>query len=121
MRLIDADATIKYLREFRCKDCDKRKGMKNGKIRFCYEIGDAPCRACDIGDTIDYFLDEDISPTVNAVPIEEQEAVEPLPQNSNGWVRTIKLWYCGACHSKISRRTSKYCPNCGKPILWEGR
>lgn len=69
MRLIDADATIKYLREFRCKDCDRRKGMKNGKIRFCYEIGDAPCRACDIGDTIDYFFDEDISPTVDAVPV----------------------------------------------------
>ena len=69
MRLIDADATIKYLREFRCKDCDRRKGMKNGKIRFCYEIGDVPCRACDIGDTIDYFLDEDISPTVDAMPV----------------------------------------------------
>lgn len=69
MRLIDVDATIKYLREFRCKDCDKRKGMKNGKIRFCYEIGDAPCRACDIGDTIDYFLDEDISPTIDAIPV----------------------------------------------------
>ena len=69
MRLIDADATIKYLREFRCKDCDKRKGVKNGKIRFCYEIGDAPCRACDIGDTIDYFLDEAISPTIDAVPV----------------------------------------------------
>ena len=68
MRLIDADATIKYLREFRCKDCDKRKGMKIGKIRVLYEIGDAPCRACDIGDTIDYFLDEAISPTIDAVP-----------------------------------------------------
>ena len=69
MRLIDADATIKYLLEFRCKDCDRRKGMKNGKIRFCYEIGDAPCRACDIGDTIDYFLEEDISPTIDAVQV----------------------------------------------------
>ena len=69
MRLIDADATIEYLRECRCKDCDRRKGMKNGKIRFCYEIGEAPCRACDIGNTIDYFLDEDISPTVDAVPV----------------------------------------------------
>jgi hypothetical protein len=69
MRLIDADATIKYLREFRCKDCDRRKGMKNGKIQFCYEIGEAPCRACDIGDTIDYFLEEDISPTIDAVPV----------------------------------------------------
>lgn len=66
MRLIDADATIKYLREFKCKDCDRRKGMK---MRFIYEIGDAPCRACDIGDTIDYFLDEDISPTIDAVPV----------------------------------------------------
>ena len=69
MRLIDADATIKYLREFRCKDCDRRKGMKNGKIRFCYEIGGVPCRACDIGDTIDYFFDEDISPTIDAVSV----------------------------------------------------
>lgn len=69
MRLIDADATINYLREFRCKDCDRRKGMKNGKIRFCYEIGDVPCRACDIGDTIDYFLDDAISPTIDAVPV----------------------------------------------------
>ena len=69
MRLIDADATIKYLREFRCEDCDRRKGMKNGKMRFCYEIGEAPCRACDIGDTIDYFLDKDISPTIDAVPV----------------------------------------------------
>ncbi len=62
MRLIDA--TVKYLREFRCKDCDRRKGMRN---RFIYEIGDALCRACDIGDTIDYFLDEDISPIIDAV------------------------------------------------------
>ncbi len=69
MRLIDADATINYLIEHRCKDCVRRKGMKNGKIRFCYEIGEAPCRACDIGDTIDYFLDEDISPTIDAVPV----------------------------------------------------
>ena len=69
MRLIDADATIEYLREFRCKDCSKRKGMKGGKIRFCYEIGEAPCRACDIGDTIDYFLDEVISPTIDAIPV----------------------------------------------------
>lgn len=70
VRLIDADATVKYLREFRCADCDRRKGLKNGKVRFCYEIGDAPCRACDIGDTIEYFLDEDISPTVPAITID---------------------------------------------------
>lgn len=68
-RLIDADAVVQYLHEFRCADCDRRKGMKNGKIQFCYEIGDAPCRACDIGDTIEYFLDEDIAPTIDAIPV----------------------------------------------------
>lgn len=70
MRMIDADEVVKYLREFRCADCDRRKGMKNGKVRFCYEIGDAPCHACDIGDTIEYFLDEDIAPTIDAIPVE---------------------------------------------------
>ena len=70
MRLIDADAVVKYLRDFRCSDCDRRKGMKNGKVCFCYEIGDTPCRACDIGDTIEYFLDDDIAPTIDAIPVE---------------------------------------------------
>ena len=74
MRLVDADAVVQYLRDFRCADCDRRKGMKNGKIRFCYEIGDAPCRACDIGDTIEYFLDEDIATTVDAIPVAWLEA-----------------------------------------------
>lgn len=83
MRLIDADATIKYLREFRCKDCDRRKGMKNGKIRFCYEIGDVPCRACDIGDTIDYFLDDEISPTVDAVPVVRCKDCKHRPKEPN--------------------------------------
>ena len=108
MRLVDADTTIKYLREFRCKDCDKRKGMKNGKMRFCYAIGNAPCRACDIGDTIDYFLDESISPTIDAVPVVRcKDCKYWLPMDRfhqdyhpgrgecelNCWVRDSD-WYC---------------------------
>ena len=96
MRLIDADATVEYLREYRCKDCDKRKGMKNGKIRFCYEIGDVPCRACDIGDTIDYFLDEAISQTVDAMPVircknckHKEESVSP------SWEAWCNRLHCG--------------------------
>jgi hypothetical protein len=83
MRLIDADAAIKYLQEFRCKDCDRRKGMKNGKIRFCYEMGDAPCRACDIGDTIDYFLEEDILPTIDAVQVVRCKDCKHRPKEPN--------------------------------------
>ena len=70
MRIIDADAVVQYIHGLRCADCDRRMGLKNGKIQFCYEIGDAPCRACDIGDTIEYFLDEDIAPTIDAITVE---------------------------------------------------
>lgn len=61
MRLIDADALIDEIRSFRCSDCERRKGIKNGKMKFVYDIGDVPCRACDIGDMID-TLDE--APTI---------------------------------------------------------
>lgn len=120
MRLIDADATIKYLREFRCKDCDRRKVMKNGKIRFCYEIGDAPCRACDIGDTIDYFLDEDISPTVDAVMLKEQAPLEPYAcegdmKCGNG---CEIVGHIRESDGKIER-LANYCPYCGRPVKWD--
>ena len=100
MRLIDADATIQYLREFRCKDCDRRKGMKNGKIRFCYEIGDAPCRACDIGDTIEYFLDEEISPTVDGIAVVRCKNCKHWDEfgyeckAKRGWFPAKPDWFC---------------------------
>lgn len=51
-RLIDADALIDDLMERYCKECDKRKGIKNGKYRIIYEIGEVPCRACEVDDVI---------------------------------------------------------------------
>ena len=62
-RLIDADAFIKQKTEQICENCDRRRGMKDGKLtkRFVYAIGDAPCRACDTGDMLDYVDD---APTI---------------------------------------------------------
>lgn len=62
-RLIDADRLIKQTTEQICEKCDRRRGMKDGKLtkRFVYEIGDAPCRACEIGDMHDYLED---APTI---------------------------------------------------------
>ena len=62
-RLIDADSLIKQTTEQICEKCDRRRGMKDGKLtkRFVYEIGDAPCRACEIGDMHDYLDD---APTI---------------------------------------------------------
>lgn len=50
MRLIDADALIDEAIERYCENCDKRKGIKNGKWKIVYQIGDAPCRACAVDD-----------------------------------------------------------------------
>ena len=61
MRLIDADALIAETMKNRCADCDRRKGIKQGKMTFVYDFGEVPCRACDVGDMID-TLDE--TPTI---------------------------------------------------------
>ncbi len=46
-RYIDADALIVDLIERYCKECNKRKGYSG---KFIYEIGEAPCRACELDD-----------------------------------------------------------------------
>ena len=50
--LIDRDAFIEQERKVYCENCDMRQGMKNGKLTFCYEIGEAPCRACWLDDAL---------------------------------------------------------------------
>lgn len=63
MRLIDADALIDDLMERYCKECDKRRGVKNGEYRIIYEIGEVPCRACEVDD-VKAELEE--APTISA-------------------------------------------------------
>lgn len=57
MDLISRPAFLTAERERYCEDCEKRKGMKNGKKRILYDIGDAPCRACEIDDILTDFED----------------------------------------------------------------
>lgn len=59
--LIDRDEFIAEQRHLYCENCERRKGMKNGKMKFVYDIGDAPCRACGYGDVLD---DIDDAPTI---------------------------------------------------------
>ena len=49
---IEREAFLEQKREQYCKDCARRKGMKNGKYKTLYEIGEAPCRACGIDDML---------------------------------------------------------------------
>ena len=50
---INRDALVEEQRNLYCKNCAKRKGMKNGKMRTLYAVGDVPCRSCGIGDVLD--------------------------------------------------------------------
>lgn len=100
MRLIDADALIKEAMELYCKDCERRKGIKNGKWKIVYSIGDAPCRACGTGDMIDELE--------NAPTIEERKKGKWL-MSPDGWA------YCSICESFPDGMMglTNYCPNCG--------
>ena len=64
---ISREAFLAENRHLYCENCARRKGMKNGKMKFVYEIGDAPCRACGIGDVLDdveNFHAADVRPVV---------------------------------------------------------
>ncbi len=105
-RLIDADAFIREIRKRYCEDCARRKGIKNGKMRFCYEIGGVPCRACDIEDVLDAL--DDYAPTVQPEPKRGKWiSLDDFrgKYNENGY----KCSMCGE-HSNYEEN---FCPNCG--------
>ena len=57
--------------------------------------------------------------------LKEQEAVKPVLID-----RTYRIWLCGKCGSYVGfedndpndpNEFDKYCRECGRPVLWEGR
>lgn len=113
-RYIEVEAFISSEQEIYCKDCARRKGIKNGKERFCYEIGDAPCRACGIMDVLD-----DVEAYSEAFPADAKPVVW------GDWVKVDDdLYWCSHCHSEIEMRDiyiaeCRYCPVCGADMRKE--
>ena len=108
MRLIDADKLEDDVMERYCKDCEKRKGMKRGKWRVIYEIGEAPCRACYVDD-VKMELDE--APTIDAEPIRHGKWI---------WRYCPAHYYCSECGFCADGYTMecidgifKFCLKCG--------
>lgn len=108
---ISKDAFITQQRKQYCVNCERRKGTRNGKRIFVYEIGEAPCRSCDIGDMIDAvwdFIAADVAPVVHG-----------------HWKANRKLCMpeCSVCKARPFRgyipsmyeaeEIYKYCPHCG--------
>jgi hypothetical protein len=96
-----------------CKGCDKRKGIKNGKYRIIYEVGDAPCRACPIDDMKDEL---DNAPTIEPEP-HWIPCSERLPEGNLYVLVTYKYQY-GLMDIGItwySERENKWCD--ARPII----
>ena len=68
-RYINADAFLGRVESMYCLGCEKRMGIKNGKKKFIYGIGDAPCRSCDVDD-MKYEIDN--APTADEVEIKKE-------------------------------------------------
>ena len=112
---IDRDAFVMETQRRVCAFCDKRKGMKNGKYRVIYDIGDAPCRACGVDDMIS--------------EVEDFPAADVQPVKHGRWIlNSDRIPVCSVCEEialqKILLRfptpeyyskfvLSDYCPYCG--------
>ena len=115
-KYIDADEFVSLTREWYCEACEKRKGMKRGRLQFVYEIGGAPCRACDVDDVIS--------------DIEEFPAADVEPVAHGYWVKSTGMmppefagnYHCSECgwHGiNAKEREYKRCPECGAKMLPE--
>ena len=74
---INRDTFLEHERAWYCKDCSRRK---NSKGKTVYEIGEAPCRACDIGTMLDAVEDYPAADVVERKTLQEdtEELVERL-------------------------------------------
>ncbi len=96
---IDREAFLGQYMSLYCYDCDRRKNA-NGKI--VYEIGDAPCRACDIGNMLDAV---EGFPAADVVEVKHGrwELIDGAEPRRYG---------CSECKILVWMEYN-YCPNCG--------
>lgn len=130
---IDRDAFIKHYRELLCKDCDKRKGMKNGKLKFVYKVGEAPCRACWVEDMIGCVDDApaaDVRPVVHGRWLTKEYMYgDPFSGIPDKWIEKVAEYgdcaYCSECagYAKFDATEeyalTPFCPNCGADMRGE--
>lgn len=114
---IDKSAFLKNERVLYCKNCARRFGTKNGKLKEIYQIGDAPCNSCELNDALD-SLDDFPAADVEPVRHGHWMTKEPLPR-TYGRPRAM-CCRCGsfALYEFVNVQSykeilTKYCPNCG--------
>lgn len=106
-KYIDRDAFLAQERAWYCDNCDRRK---NSKRKTVYEIGEAPCRACYIGDVLDI--------------LEDYSVADVVERKTGTWIDMGDFEQCSACkgthlkefesyYGKTTWIKTPYCPNCG--------
>lgn len=109
---ISKDAFVAQQRKQYCVHCERRKGTKNGERVFVYEIGEAPCRSCDIEDMIDAvwdFLPADVAPVVHGRWIAITADVHRC-SNCDQLVRTkdiVPYRFCNVCGAKMDENEAR--------------
>ena len=81
------------------------------------------CNTCDYGGETGMFCIRMIDDILSM--LKKQEAVKPVLDEQTG-----RIWLCGKCGSYVGfedndphdpNEFDKYCRECGRPVLWEGR
>lgn len=95
---ISGQAFIERERKRYCENCERRQGIKNGKLKMVYDIGDAPCRACSVNDM---FCDIEDFPAADVVPVVRCKDCKYWEHDViffEGWCRGKRqgnpMWYC---------------------------
>ena len=96
-RFADVDVILGTVFEVHCKECERRKGIKNGKLKVIYEVGEAPCKSCGVNDMREYLEDAPTADVKEVTPCEEcihakQHSYAPAECQ---WYCTISLQYHG--------------------------
>lgn len=118
---IDKEAFLAKETKQYCSDCERRKGIKNGKRKIIYEIGEAPCRSCGINDVIDdidsFPTSDDVKPVVYCTNVGEDYAECDQFVCSNCGIE-LRNWFLverddDDGDETYHEYTFNFCPNCG--------
>lgn len=97
---INRDTFLERERAWYCENCDRRK---NSKGKMVYEIGEAPCRSCDIGTILD--------------AVEDYPAADVVVRKTGKWLKSAWSIRCSECGYDMPFAVRNFCPNCGAQMI----
>lgn len=111
---IEREAFVEQKRKQYCEDCNRRKGFKRGQYKILYEIGEAPCRACEIDDMLN---DVEDFPAADVRPVKRGHWVKRMEEHATTkYTSFTPIWSCSECGLEYDPALAPrihFCYNCG--------